>query len=130
MLALPLSLVGALGALLAAGMTLNLFSLIGSSCFSVWSPRIRSCWSISPTSCDAKGMGKVEAMRHAAPVRMRPGPDDGALDDLRSIASGARGGAWRSETRQPMAVATAAGMFSSTLLTLIVVVPVFYLDDR
>jgi HAE1 family hydrophobic/amphiphilic exporter-1 len=35
-----------------------------------------------------------------------------------------------SETRQPMAIATASGMFSSMLLTL-VVVPVFYLtlDD-
>ena len=35
-----------------------------------------------------------------------------------------------SESRAPMAVATAAGMFSSTLLTLLVV-PVFYLlfDD-
>jgi HAE1 family hydrophobic/amphiphilic exporter-1 len=76
-----------------------------------------------------RGLDKVEAMRRAAPVRMRPvlmtaiAMIFGALPAALGIGPGA-------ETRAPMAVAAAAGMISSTALTLLVV-PVFYLtlDD-
>jgi HAE1 family hydrophobic/amphiphilic exporter-1 len=76
-----------------------------------------------------RGLDKVEAMRRAAPVRMRPvlmtaiAMIFGALPAALGIGPGA-------ETRSPMAVAAAAGMISSTALTLLVV-PVFYLtlDD-
>jgi Cu/Ag efflux pump CusA len=74
-------------------------------------------------------MDKVEAMRTAAPVRMRPvlmtaiAMIFGALPAALGIGPGA-------ESRSPMAAAAAAGMVSSTALTLIVV-PVFYVvfDD-
>ena len=68
-------------------------------------------------------------MRRAAPVRMRPvlmtsvAMIFGVLPAAVGVGPGA-------ETRQSMAVAVAAGMVSSTVLTLLVV-PVFYLvlDD-
>jgi HAE1 family hydrophobic/amphiphilic exporter-1 len=74
-------------------------------------------------------MEKVEAMRTAAPVRMRPVLMT-AISMIFGVLPAALGIGPGSETRAPMAIATAMGMFSSTLLTLLVV-PVFYLllDD-
>jgi len=129
MVALPLSMVGALGALLAAGMTINLFSIIGI---------ILLCGLVTKNSIllvdfanqlREQGLDKVEAMRRAAPVRMRPVLMT-AFSMILGVLPAAIGVGPGSESRQPMAVATAAGMFSSTLLTLLVV-PVIYimLDD-
>jgi len=77
----------------------------------------------------ARGMDKVEAMRTAAPIRMRPVLMT-AIAMIFGVLPAAFGLGPGAETRAPMAVASAAGMLSSTLLTLIVV-PVFYLtlDD-
>jgi HAE1 family hydrophobic/amphiphilic exporter-1 len=77
----------------------------------------------------AQGMDKLEAMRTAAPVRMRPVLMT-AISMILGVAPAALGIGPGSESRAPMAVAAGAGMFSSTLLTLLVV-PVFYLvlDD-
>ena len=77
----------------------------------------------------AEGLDKVEAMRRAAPVRMRPVLMT-AISMIFGVLPAALGIGPGSETRAPMGVATAAGMTSSTLLTLLVV-PVFYLviDD-
>ena len=74
-------------------------------------------------------MDKVAAMRKAAPIRMRPVLMT-ALSMIFGVLPAAIGVGPGEETRAPMAVAVAAGMFSSTLLTLLVV-PVFYivLDD-
>jgi HAE1 family hydrophobic/amphiphilic exporter-1 len=107
MLALPFSMVGALGGLLLAGMTINLFSMIGIILL-----------------IKAGGMDRIEAMRNAAPVRMRPVLMT-AFSMIFGVLPAAIGLGPGSETRAPMAVATAAGMFSSMLLTLLVV-PVFY----
>ena len=75
------------------------------------------------------GMDKVEAIRTAAPVRMRPVLMT-AISMIFGVLPAALGIGPGSETRAPMAIATAMGMFSSTILTLLVV-PVFYLllDD-
>src|SRR5262249_45020826 len=77
----------------------------------------------------AEGMDKVMAMRTAAPIRMRPVLMT-ALSMIFGVLPAAFGLGPGSETRAPMAVATAAGMLSSMLLTLLIV-PVFYLalDD-
>ena len=74
-------------------------------------------------------MDKLSAMQTAAPVRMRPVLMT-ALSMIFGVLPAALGIGPGSESRASMAIATAAGMFSSTLLTL-VVVPVFYLllDD-
>ena len=64
-------------------------------------------------------------MRRAAPVRMRPVLMT-AFSMIFGVLPAAIGLGPGSETRAPMAVATAAGMFSSMVLTLLIV-PVFYL---
>jgi HAE1 family hydrophobic/amphiphilic exporter-1 len=129
MLALPLAMVGALVALFALGMTLNLFSLIGIILLMGLVTKNSILLVDYANQLRARGMSKVEAMRTAAPVRMRPVLMT-ALSMIFGVLPAALGVGPGAETRAPMAVAVAAGMFSSTLLTLIVV-PVFYvvLDD-
>ncbi len=129
MLALPLAMVGALGALYVSGMTLNLFSLIGIILLFGLVTKNSILLVDYANQLRAQGMEKVEAMRTAAPIRMRPvlmtalSMIFGALPAALGVGPGA-------ENRAPLAMATVAGMFSSTLLTLLVV-PVFYvvLDD-
>ena len=77
----------------------------------------------------SEGMEKVAAMREAAPVRMRPVLMTG-LSMIFGVLPAALGLGPGAETRAPMAIATATGMLSSMLLTLLVI-PVFYLliDD-
>jgi HAE1 family hydrophobic/amphiphilic exporter-1 len=129
MLALPLAMVGALGALFAAGMTLNLFSLIGIILLMGLVTKNSILLVDYANQLRDGGLSKVEAMRTAAPIRMRPVLMT-ALSMIFGVLPAAIGVGPGAETRAPMAVAVAAGMFSSTLLTLIVV-PVFYvvLDD-
>ncbi len=135
MLALPLAMTGALGGLWVGslfglpGMTLNLFSLIGiillfglvtknSILLVDYANRLRE-----------QGLDKRAAIRRASPVRMRPVLMT-ALAMIFGVLPAAIGVGPGAESRQPMAIATAAGMFSSTVLTLLFV-PVFYLliDD-
>jgi HAE1 family hydrophobic/amphiphilic exporter-1 len=129
MLAMPLAMFGALGALLAAGMTLNLFSLIGILLLFGLVTKNSILLVDFANQLRRGGMDKVEAMRTAAPIRMRPVLMT-ALSMIFGVLPAALGVGPGSESRRPMAVATAAGMFSSTVLTL-GVVPVFYLalDD-
>ncbi len=129
MLALPLSMIGALGALWAAGMTLNLFSMIGIILLFGLVTKNSILLVDFANQLRDEGLDKVEAMRRAAPVRMRPVLMT-AFSMIFGVLPAALGVGPGSESRQPMAVATAAGMFSSTLLTLLVV-PALYvvLDD-
>jgi HAE1 family hydrophobic/amphiphilic exporter-1 len=129
MLALPLAMVGALGALLVTGSTLNIFSLIGILLLFGLVTKNSILLVDYANQLRREGMDKVEAMRTAAPVRMRPVLMT-ALSMIFGVLPAAIGIGPGSESRAPMAIATAAGMFSSTFLTLIVV-PVFYLvfDD-
>ncbi len=129
MLALPLAMVGALGGLLAMGMTLNLFSLIGIILLLGLVTKNSILLVDFANQLRETGLDKVEAMRRAAPVRMRPVLMT-AISMIFGVLPAAIGVGPGSESRAPMAVATGAGMFSSTLLTLLVV-PVFYLvlDD-
>jgi multidrug efflux pump len=129
MLALPLAMVGALGALYLAGMTLNLFSLIGIILLFGLVTKNSILLVDYANQLRAQGVEKVEAMRTAAPVRLRPVLMT-AISMIFGVLPAAIGVGPGSETRQPMALATAAGMLSSTALTLLVV-PVFYLvlDD-
>ncbi|MGH0038521.1 MAG: efflux RND transporter permease subunit [Myxococcota bacterium] len=129
MLALPLAMVGALGGLLASGHTINLFSLIGILLLFGLVTKNSILLVDYANQLRRDGMDKREAMRTAAPVRMRPVLMT-AFSMILGVLPAAAGIGPGAESRAPMAVATAAGMLSSTLLTLIVV-PVFYLlfDD-
>jgi HAE1 family hydrophobic/amphiphilic exporter-1 len=134
MLALPLAMTGALGGLwvmsfFRTGMTLNLFSMIGILLLFGLVTKNSILLVDYANQLRARGMDKVEAMRTAAPIRMRPVLMT-AIAMIFGVLPAAFGLGPGAETRAPMAVASAAGMLSSTLLTLIVV-PVFYLtlDD-
>lgn len=129
MLALPLAMVGALGGLYLRGMTLNLFSMIGLVLLLGLVTKNSILLVDYANQLRAEGMDKVTAMRTAAPVRMRPVLMT-AISMIFGVLPAAIGVGPGSETRAPLGVATAAGMFSSTALTLLVV-PVFYLvlDD-
>ena len=129
MLALPLAMTGALGALLLFGQTLNLFSLIGIILLFGLVTKNSILLVDYANQLRRQGMDKVEAIRTAAPVRMRPVLMT-ALSMIFGVLPAALGIGPGAETRAPMAIATAAGMLSSTVLTLLVV-PVFYLvfDD-
>ena len=77
----------------------------------------------------AKGMNKIEAVLEAGPLRLRAilmttvSTMFGSLPIALALSEGG-------ETRQPMSVAVIGGLFTSTMLTLIVI-PVVYLllDD-
>ena len=129
MLALPLALVGAFGGLFVRGMTINLFSLIGMILLMGLVTKNSILLIDYANQLRAEGMDKVEAMRRAAPIRMRPVLMT-AVSMIFGVLPAAIGVGPGAETRGPMAVASGAGMLSSTVLTL-VVVPVFYLvlDD-
>jgi HAE1 family hydrophobic/amphiphilic exporter-1 len=129
MLALPLALVGAFGGLFLRGMTVNLFSLIGMILLMGLVTKNSILLIDYANQLRAEGMDKVEAMRRAAPIRMRPVLMT-AVSMIFGVLPAAIGVGPGAETRGPMAVASGAGMLSSTVLTL-VVVPVFYLvlDD-
>ncbi len=129
MLAVPLAMVGSLGALWITGHTLNLFSLIGIILLFGLVTKNSILLVDFANQLREKGMDKREAIRRAAPIRMRPVLMT-AIALIFAVLPAAIGLGPGAESRAPMAIATAAGMFSSTLLTLIVV-PVFYLlvDD-
>ncbi|MGE4608734.1 MAG: efflux RND transporter permease subunit, partial [Myxococcota bacterium] len=129
MLALPLAIVGALGGLWIAGATINLFSGIGIVLLFGLVTKNSILLVDYANQLRAQGMDKVTAMRTAAPIRMRPVLMT-AVSMIFGVLPAALGIGPGAESRAPMAIATAAGMFSSTLLTLLVV-PVFYLlfDD-
>jgi len=129
MMAVPLAMTGALGGLYVFGQTLNLFSLIGILLLFGLVTKNSILLVDYANQLRAEGMGKVEAMRSAAPVRMRPVVMT-AVAMIFGVLPAAIGIGPGAETRRPMAIAAGAGMFSSTVLTLLVV-PVFYLaiDD-
>jgi HAE1 family hydrophobic/amphiphilic exporter-1 len=130
MAAVPFAMVGAFGGLYAFGMTLNLFSMIGILLlFGLVTKNSILLVDYANQLRREEGLDKVEAMRRAAPIRMRPVLMTG-FSMIFGVLPAALGLGPGAETRTPMAVATAAGMFSSMLLTLLIV-PVFYLvlDD-
>src|SRR5262245_15310824 len=129
MLAVPFAMVGALGGLLATHNTINLFSMIGILLLFGLVTKNSILLVDYANQLRAEGLDKLTAMSRAAPIRMRPVLMTGVamIFGVLPAAFGVGPGA---ETRQPMAIATAAGMLSSVVLTLLVV-PVFYLklDD-
>ncbi len=129
MLAVPFALVGACLGLLVTGNTLNLFSMIGILLLFGLVTKNSILVVDYANQLRAEGLDKVAAMRKAAPIRMRPVLMTG-ISMIFGVLPAAFGVGPGAETRQPMAIATAAGMLSSMVLTLLIV-PVFYLklDD-
>ncbi|MCX7918702.1 MAG: efflux RND transporter permease subunit [bacterium] len=129
MLSLPLSIVGALGALLLTGKTLNIFSLIGIIMLMGLVTKNAILLVDYTNTLRKRGMERNEALLKAGPVRLRPilMTTAAMIFGMLPIALGLGSGG---EIRSPMAVCVIGGLITSTMLTLIVV-PVVYtiLDD-
>ena len=126
MLALPLALVGALLMLLATGQHLGMPAMIGIvMLMGLVTKNAILLVDLTNQLRREKGLGVVEAILQAGPVRLRPilmttlAMVLGMLPSAFGIGEGG-------EFRAPMSLATIGGLMTSTLLTL-VVVPVSYL---
>ncbi|RJO63243.1 MAG: efflux RND transporter permease subunit [Myxococcales bacterium] len=130
MFSLPLSLVGAIGALLLTGQTLSITSMIGIiMLMGLVTKNAILLIDYTNTLRRRDGMGRTEALLRAGPVRLRPIlMTTGAMVFGMLPVAMSRG--YGAELRSPMAVCVIGGLIASTLLTL-VVVPVVYtiLDD-
>jgi len=129
MLALPLALVGALLALLVTGHTLNIMSVIGIILLFGLVTKNSILLVDFTIQKQQQGLDRDTALREACPIRLRPilmtavSMIFGVLPVALAIGEGA-------EARAPMAVATAGGMLSSTVLTLFVVPVVYWYLDK
>jgi HAE1 family hydrophobic/amphiphilic exporter-1 len=124
MLSLPLSVVGAFGGLFIAGMTLNIFSMIGIIMLMGLVTKNAILLVDFTNQLRAAGAPVRQALIEAGVVRLRPilmttaAMIFGMLPVALAFSEGG-------EVRAPMAVCVIGGLITSTLLTL-VVVPVVY----
>jgi HAE1 family hydrophobic/amphiphilic exporter-1 len=128
MLALPLSVSGALGFLWLTGNTLNLMSLIGMVMLMGLVTKNSILLVDYTNTLRARGTECNEAILEAGPVRMRPILMT-AISTVAGVMPVALGIGAGGESRAPMAIAAAGGLTTSTLLTLFVVPVVYSLMD-
>jgi len=124
LLSMPFSFIGAFGALLITGKTLNIFSFIGLILLMGLVKKNAILLVDYTNTLRTRGMQRREAILEAGPVRLRPilMTTFAMVFGMMPIALGIGEGA---ETRAPMAIATIGGLLTSLFLTL-VVVPVAY----
>ena len=129
MLALPLSTVGAFGALYVTGDTLSIISMIGMITLTALVVKNSILLVNYTNALREKGMERNQAVLQASPVRLRPILMT-AVTTMLGVLPVALGYSAGGEVRAGMGRATFGGMFASTLLTLFIV-PVVYtlLDD-
>jgi multidrug efflux pump len=121
---LPLSLVGAVFALLFAGQTLNIFSMIGLLLLAGIVKKNSIILVEYANHAADRGATAVDAMLEAGPTRLRPILMTSIATMMAAVPAALGLGAG-SETRMPMAIAVIGGLVVSTLLSLFVV-PAFY----
>ncbi len=129
LLSMPLSFIGAFGALFITGNTINLFSLIGLILLMGLVKKNAILLVDYTNTLRTGGMDRREAILSAGPVRLRPilMTTFAIVFGMLPIALGIGEGA---ETRAPMAIATIGGLLTSLLLTLVVVPVVYDLFDE
>ncbi|HLP98439.1 MAG TPA: efflux RND transporter permease subunit [Sideroxyarcus sp.] len=128
MVAQPLAIVGGIVALWLTGATLNIYSMIGLVLL-VGLVAKNSILLIDLTNQRREqGMGVDESLLDACPTRMRPVLMTSATIIL-ALFPAALGLGAGAETNGPLSVAVIGGMFSSTLLTLVVVPAVYSLVE-
>jgi HAE1 family hydrophobic/amphiphilic exporter-1 len=129
MVAQPLAIIGGVGALWLTGHSLNIYSMIGLVLL-VGLVAKNSILLVDLTNqARAEGMGIDEALAEACPIRMRPVLMTSATIIL-ALSPAALGLGAGSDTNGPLAVAVIGGLFSSTLLTLVVVPSVYSLVEH
>jgi hydrophobe/amphiphile efflux-1 (HAE1) family protein len=128
LLALPFSVSGALVALLLAGQSINVYSMLGLILLMGIAKKNSILLVDFTNQARASGMERHEALLHACPVRLRPilmtstATIAGALPPALAIGPGA-------ELQRPMALAIVGGVIVSTALTLFVVPAAYSLLD-
>ena len=130
MLSLPLSFVGAFGALFLTGSTLNIFSMIGLiMLMGLVTKNAVLLVDYTATLRREEGLDIKAALLRAGPVRLRPilMTSFAMIFGMIPVALGRSLGG---ETRAPMAIAVIGGLISSTFLTLVVVPVVYMLLDK
>ncbi len=121
---LPLSIAGAAFALLIAGQTLNIFSMIGLLLLMGIVKKNSIILVDYANAFRAQGFDASESMKKAGPIRLRPILMT-ATATLMAAIPPALGLGSGSEIRVPMAIGVIGGLVLSTALSL-VVVPAFY----
>ena len=121
---LPLSVAGAAFALLAAGQSLNIFSMIGLLLLMGIVKKNSIILVDYANAFRTQGISARESMEKAGPIRLRPILMTATATLMASIPP-ALGLGSGSEIRMPMAIAIIGGLTLSTVLSL-VVVPAFY----
>lgn len=128
LLAMPLSLIGAFGALLIAGQTISIFSMIGLILLMGLVKKNAILLVDYTNVLRSRGLERKEALLQACPVRLRPilMTTFAMICGMIPVAFGVGEG---SETRAPMGVAVIGGLLTSLVLTLIVVPAAYDLFD-
>ncbi len=128
LLSMPLSFIGAFGALFITGKTLNIFSLIGLILLMGLVKKNAILLVDYTNVLRERGMSRREAILQAGPVRMRPilmttvAMIFGMLPIALAVGEGA-------ETRAPMGIAVIGGLLTSLILTLVVVPAAYDIFD-
>lgn len=128
LLSMPFSFIGAFGALLITGKTLNIFSFIGLILLMGLVKKNAILLVDYTNTLRARGMERKEAILEAGTVRLRPilMTTFAMVFGMMPIALGIGEGA---ETRAPMAIAAIGGLLTSLFLTLVVVPAAYDLFD-
>lgn len=128
MLALPLSTVGAFGALYLTRDTISIISMIGMITLTALVIKNSILLVDYTNTLRGRGMERNEAVLQASPTRLRPILMT-AITTILGVLPVALGYSAGGEARAGMGRATFGGMFASTLLTLFVVPVVYTLFD-
>jgi len=128
LLSLPLSFVGAFGALFLTGKTLNIFSFIGLILLMGLVKKNAILLVDYTNVLRGRGLSRRDAILQAGPVRMRPilTTTFAMVFGMVPIALGVGEGA---ETRAPMGISVIGGLLTSLVLTLIVVPSAYDIFD-
>ncbi len=129
LLSMPLSFIGAFGALLLAGKTISIFSLIGLILLMGLVKKNAILLVDYTNVLRERGLTKREAILQAGPVRLRPilMTTLAMVFGMLPVALGLGEGA---ETRSPMGIAVIGGLITSLFLTLVVVPSAYDLFDE
>jgi multidrug efflux pump subunit AcrB len=126
---LPLSVAGAIVALWARGITLNIFSMIGLLLLMGIVKKNSIILVDYANQLRGQGHDALSAMRHAGPVRLRPILMT-SIATLMAAVPSSLGLGPGSEVRAPMAMAVIGGLVVSTALSLLVVPAFYVVADR
>jgi HAE1 family hydrophobic/amphiphilic exporter-1 len=128
MLSLPMSIVGAMGALYLSGLTMNIFSMIGIIMLMGLVTKNAILLVDFTNQLRAQGLDKHAALLKAGPIRLRPILMTAVSTIAGAVPVAFFGGAGN-EWRVPMAICVIGGMATSTFLTLLIVPVVYSLLD-